>query len=214
MLNAAVSGEVRVHDVETATACRSTLARFAYVAAYLYEGDSPAAERRAQALSLDLSLLRELLGEVDLRDLLDADLVDEVEAQLQRRAPLRRARNADELHDVLRHVGDLSLEELGERSESDPAEWLEVLRTSRRAFPVRVAGREVWLAVEDVALYRDALGTAPPQGVPAAYLASEEKPVEMLLLRWARTHGPFTAGEVARRFGMVPAQVRLLLQGC
>ena len=214
VLNAAVSGEVRVHDVETATA--SPFARslvFAYVAAYLYEGDSPAAERRAQALSLDLSLLRELLGEVDLRDLLDADLVDEVEAQLQRRAPLRRARNADELHDVLRHVGDLSLEELGERSESDPAEWLEVLRTSRRAFPVRVAGREVWLAVEDVALYRDALGTAPPQGVPAAYLASEEKPVEMLLLRWARTHGPFTAGEVARRFGMVPAQVRLLLQG-
>jgi len=214
VLGAAVSGEVRVHDVETATA--SPFARslvFAYVAAYLYEGDSPAAERRAQALSLDLSLLRELLGEADLRDLLDADLVDEVEDQLQRRAPLRRARNADELHDLLRHVGDLSLEELGERSEGDPAEWLEVLRTSRRAFPARVAGREVWLAVEDVALYRDALGTAPPQGVPAAYLAPEEKPVDMLLLRWARTHGPFTAGEVARRFGMVPAQVRLLLQG-
>ena len=213
VLGAAVSGEVRVHDVETATA--SPFARslvFAYVAAYLYEGDSPAAERRAQALSLDLSLLRELLGEADLRDLLDADLVDEVEDQLQRRAPLRRARNADELHDLLRHVGDLSLEELGERSEGDPAEWLEVLRTSRRAFPARVAGREVWLAVEDVALYRDALGTAPPQGVPAAYLAPEEKPVEMLLLRWARTHGPFTAGEVARRFGMMPAQVWLLLQ--
>ncbi len=214
VLRAAVLGEVRVHDVETATA--SPFARslvFAYVAAYLYEGDSPAAERRAQALSLDLSLLRELLGEADLRDLLDADLVDEVEDQLQRRVPLRRARNADELHDLLRHVGDLSLEELGERSEGDPAEWLEVLRTSRRAFPARVAGREVWLAVEDVGLYRDALGTAPPQGVPAAYLTSEERPVEMLLLRWARTHGPFTAGGVARRFGMVPAQVRLLLQG-
>jgi ATP-dependent helicase Lhr and Lhr-like helicase len=213
VLRAATAGELRIHDVETTTA--SPFARslvFAYVAAYLYEGDSPAAERRAQALSLDLSLLRELLGEADLRDFLDADLVDEVEDQLQRRAPPRRARNADELHDLLRHVGDLSLDELRERSDGDPEEWLQALRTSRRAFPARVAGREVWLAVEDVALYRDALGTAPPQGVPAAYLAPEEQPVEMLLLRWARTHGPFTAGDVAARFGMVPAQVRLLLE--
>jgi ATP-dependent helicase Lhr and Lhr-like helicase len=213
VLRAAAAGEVRIHDVETAAA--SPFARslvFAYVAAYLYEGDSPAAERRAQTLSLDLSLLRELLGEADLREFLDAHLVDEVEDQLQRRTPLRRARNADELHDVLRQLGDLSLDELRERSDGDPADRLEVLRTSRRAFPARVAGREVWLAVEDVALYRDALGTAPPQGVPAAYLATEEKPVEMMLLRWARTHGPFTAASVAARFGMVPAQVRLLLQ--
>jgi ATP-dependent helicase Lhr and Lhr-like helicase len=213
VLRAAAAGEVRIHEVETATA--SPFARslvFAYVAAYLYEGDSPAAERRAQALSLDLSLLRELLGEADLREFLDAELVEEVEDQLQRRAPPRRAHNADELHDVLRHVGDLSLEELQERSDGEPAEWVEELRVSRRAFRARVAGREVWLAVEDVALYRDALGTAPPQGVPAAYLAPEEKPVEMLLLRWARTHGPFTAAAVAARFGMVPAQVRLLLE--
>jgi PAS domain S-box-containing protein len=118
VLRAAVSGEVRIHEVETATA--SPFARslvFAYVAAYLYEGDSPAAERRAQALSLDLSLLRELLGEADLREFLDARLVDEVEDQLQRRTPLRRARNADELHDLLRQVGDLSLDELRERSD-------------------------------------------------------------------------------------------------
>lgn len=213
VLRAAVAGEVRIHDVETATA--SPFARslvFAYVAAYLYEGDSPAAERRAQALSLDLSLLRELLGEADLREFLDAGIVDEVEDHLQRRAPPRRARTADELHDVLRHVGDLSLDELRERSEGDPSDWLETLRASRRAFPARVAGRDAWLAVEDVALYRDALGTAPPQGVPAAYLAPEEEPVEMLLLRWARTHGPFTTAAVAERFGMVPAQVRLLLE--
>ncbi len=213
VLSAAIAREVRIHDVETAAA--SPFARslvFAYVAAYLYEGAAPAAERRAQALSLDLSLLRELLGEADLRDFLDAAIVEEVEEHLQRRAPERRARNADELHDVLRHVGDLSLDEIKERSEGDPVDWLEMLRASRRAFAARVAGRDVWLAVEDVALYRDALGTSPPQGVPVAYLAPEEEPVEMLLLRWARTHGPFTTHEVAERFGMVPAQVRALLE--
>jgi len=213
VLRAAIAREVRIHEVETAAA--SPFARslvFAYIAAFLYEGDSPAAERRAQALSLDLSLLRELLGEADLREFLDARIVDEVEDHLQRCAPLRRARNADELHDVLRQVGDLSLDELRERSDGEPLEWLQALVASRRAFLARVAGREVWLAVEDVALCRDALGTAPPPGVPAAYLATEEKPVEMLLLRWARTHGPFTANAVAERFGMVPAQVRLLLE--
>ena len=213
VLRAAERREVRIHEVETASA--SPFARslvFAYVSAYLYEGDSPAAERRAPALSLDLSLLRELLGEADLRELLDARVVAEVADQLQRRAASRHARNPDELHDVLRHVGDLSLEELRERSVADPAPWLEQLRTERRAFPGRVGGREAWLAVEDVALYRDALGTAPPAGVSAAYLKPEENPVAMLLLRWARTHGPFTAAEVAARYGMVPAQVRLLLE--
>jgi ATP-dependent helicase Lhr and Lhr-like helicase len=203
---------VRVHEVETSTA--SPFARslvFAYVAAYLYEGDSPAAERRAQALSLDLKLLREILGETDLRALLDARTIDEVEDTLQRRQLQRHARDADQLHDLLRELGDLSVEEMRERADGDPEPWLQSLKDARRAYPVRVASRDVWIAVEDVALYRDALGTPLPAGVPSAFLGVVENPVEMLLLRFARIHAPFTTEDVAERFALVPSQVRILL---
>src|SRR5690606_14736597 len=134
VLRAVESGEVRVHDVETAAA--SPFARalvFAYVAAYLYEGDSPAAERRAQALSVDVRLLRELLGEADLRELLDADIIAQVEAALQRRADGRRARHADDLHDMLRQLGDLGSAELEERSEPDVAGQIDALGAAKRA---------------------------------------------------------------------------------
>jgi ATP-dependent helicase Lhr and Lhr-like helicase len=204
---------VRIHEVETPAA--SPFARslvYAYVASYLYEGDSPAAERRAQALSVDMALLRELLGEADLRELLDAGVIAEVEDWLQHRAEGRRARHADALHDLLRQVGDLTPDEVRERSAEDPAPWLEELERSRRAVRVRVAGRNAWIAVEDVALYRDALGVAPPAGVAAAYLEPVDRPVESLLLRYATTHGPFTAAAVAERYVLVPAQARSLLE--
>ncbi|MBW3536090.1 MAG: DEAD/DEAH box helicase, partial [Gemmatimonadetes bacterium] len=213
VLRAVERREVRVHEVETASA--SPFARslvYAYVAAYLYEGDSPAAERRAQALSLDMKLLRELLGEADLRELLDADVLAKLESQLQRRSEDRRARHPDGLHDVLRQVGDLTADEADERCEGDAAPWLRELEGARRALRVRVAGRDAWIAVEDAGLYRDALGVAPPPGVASAFLEPVERPVETLLLRFARTHGPFTADEVAGRFGLVPAQARLLLE--
>ncbi len=233
------SREIRVHEVETSSA--SPFARslvYAYVAAYLYEGDSPAAERRAQALSVDMELLRELLGEADMRELLDADVITEVEDRLQRRTEGRRARHPDALHDVLRELGDLTKAELLERFDhrsssveggtattaaesdidADAARrtlegWLAELRSARRAARVRVAGRDAWVAVEDVALYRDALGVAPPAGVASAFLEPAADPVEQLLGRYARTHGPFTAGELAERYGLVPAQVRSLLKG-
>jgi ATP-dependent Lhr-like helicase len=222
--------EVRLHDVESASA--SPFARslvYAYVAAYLYEGDTPAAERRAQALSVDMALLRELLGEADLRELLDADVIAEVEARLQRRSEGRRAHHADAVHDTLRELGDLTTAELVARTDADgdprpvsppdPGEpgalgaWLDDLQAARRIARVRVAGRDAWIAIEDVALYRDALGVAPPPGVASAFLEPVEDPVEQLLGRWARTHGPFTAAEVADRFGLVTAQVRSLLEG-
>ena len=212
VLRAVEGREIRIHEVEGYSA--SPFARslvFAYVAEFLYEGDSPAAERRAQALSLDMKLLRELLGEADLRDLLDADIIAEMEDQLQRRAERRRARHPDELHDILRQVGDLTLEEAAERSAEDPSPWLRELEKARRAARVRVAGRDAWIAVEDVALYRDALGTAPPGGIASAFLEPVEAPVEALLARFARTHGPFTAAAVAERYGLVPSQANSLL---
>ncbi len=214
VLRSIQAGEIRIHEVETPAP--SPFARslvFAYVAAYLYEGDSPAAERRAQALSLDMKLLQELLGEAELRELLDLEVIADVERSLQRQATTRRAHNADALHDVFRQTGDLTPEEVRERTSSDPAPWLRELKRSRRAAEVRVAGRQAWIAIEDVGLYRDALGTAPPAGIPDAFLAPVERPVETLLLRWARTHGPFTTEEIACRYGLVPAQAEALLRG-
>jgi ATP-dependent helicase Lhr and Lhr-like helicase len=213
VLRGVESGEIRVHEVETPAA--SPFARslvFAYVAAYLYEGDAPAAERRAQALAVDVKLLRELLGDADLRELLDAEVIAQVEAQLQRAAEGRRVRHADELHDALRQLGDLAEDEVVARAVADPLRWLRELEAARRAVRVRVAGRAAWIAIEDAALYRDALGTAPPPGVPAVFLEPVERPVDALLLRWARTHGPFTAAEVAARYGLVPAQAAALLE--
>ncbi|CAN5775725.1 ATP-dependent helicase [soil metagenome] len=213
VLRGVESGEVRVHDVETAGA--SPFARslvFAYVAAYMYESDSPAAERRAQALSVDLKLLRELLGEADLRELLDADIIVAVEDMLQRRSEGRRIRNADDLHDALRQLGDLTDDEVRERATADPTTWLRDLESARRAVRVRVAGRDAWIAAEDAGLYRDALGTAPPAGVAAVFLEAVEQPVETLLRRWSRTHGPYATADVAVRYGIVPAQAELLLQ--
>jgi ATP-dependent Lhr-like helicase len=206
--------EVRVHEVETLSP--SPFARslvFAYVAAYLYEGDSPAAERRAQALALDLKLLHELLGDADLRQLLDADVLAEYEAQLQRMADGRRARHADELHDGLRQLGELDDGELAARCEGDAGALVKELERSRRAVAVRIGARAVWIAVEDAGLYRDALGTALPPGIASVFLDPVERPVETLLVRWARTHGPFVTRDVAGRFGLVPAQAELLLAG-
>src|SRR5690606_23348559 len=139
-------------------------------------------------------------------------IIAQVEAALQRRADGRRARHADDLHDMLRQLGDLGSAELEERSEPDVAGQIDALGAAKRAVRVRVAGRDVWIAVEDVALYRDALGTAPPAGIASVYLEPVERPVEALLLRWARTHGPFTTADVSSRYGLVPAQAEVLLQ--
>src|SRR5881227_1977217 len=170
----------------------------------MYEGDTPNAERRAAALSLDRDLLRELLGQEELRELIDPDALAEVEADLQRRSERTRAPNADSLHDVLRAVGDLTTAEAQERSlEAVSAKrMLDQLRDERRAVAMRIAGEERWIAAEDAGLYRDALGAVPPGGLPETFLASVEEPLERVVRRYARTHGPFTTAEVSRRYGV------------
>ncbi|HEX8951554.1 MAG TPA: DEAD/DEAH box helicase, partial [Polyangia bacterium] len=181
-------GEVRVVEVETPRA--SPFARslaFAYVAAYLYEGDSPLAERKAQALTLDRNLLRELLGQEELRELLEPQAIADVEAELQGLLPERRARHADAVHDLLRRVGDLSAAELVARVEGDVGAMLALLVDSGRALTVHVAAEPRWIAVEDAAKYRDALGVALPAGVAAAFLEPTMAPLEALVARWART---------------------------
>jgi ATP-dependent Lhr-like helicase len=207
------SRAVTVDEVETRSA--SPFARslvFAYVAAYLYEQDAPLAERKAQALTLDRALLAELLGQAELRELIDPDVLAELESELQHLAKDYQARDADELHDVLRRLGELSTEELAARSIKDPGEWLAELERQRRAVQITVAGSRRWIAAEDAGLYRDALGAAGPGGLPDSFLQPVERPMEVLLRRFARHHGPFLTRAAASRYGMREAQVEPALR--
>jgi ATP-dependent helicase Lhr and Lhr-like helicase len=215
------SRRIRVVEVQTTTPsafARSLL--FGYVAAFVYEGDSPLAERKAAALALDPALLGELLGRTELRDLLDPDVVDETELQLQRLTPDRLASDAEGLADLLRLLGPLDEAEIRARSlpGSDVTGWRDQLQAARRLVTVRIAGAEYSAAVEDVGRLRDALGVPVPMGVPDVFTEPVADPVGDLLSRYARTHGPFTTGDVAGRFGLGSAVVhdalkRLLAHG-
>lgn len=207
--------EVSVVDV--ATTQPSPFARsllFGYVAQFVYEGDSPIAERRAAALSLDQGLLAELLGRAELRELLDPEVLTEVEAELQWLAGDRRARDAEAVADLLRLVGPLSTEEVRARSVegSDVDGWLELLAGARRVLRVRMAGQDRWTAVEDIGRLRDGLGVPVPVGTPDAFLEIPEDPLGDLVARYARSHGPFTTAEVAQRLGLGEAVARQTLQ--
>lgn len=202
---------VRVVEVETPSPspfARSLL--FGYVAAFLYEGDSPLAERRAAALSIDSTLLAELLGRAELREVLDARVIADVEAELQRLAPERRAKDAEGVADLLRILGPLSADEVRLRTIDgvDVEQALAELTRANRAVAVTIAAHPRFAAVEDTARLRDALGTPVPIGVPSAFLESVPDPVGDLVARYARTHGPFALTDVAERYGMGTAVVR------
>ncbi|WP_336923097.1 Lhr family helicase [Aquipuribacter sp. SD81] len=212
------AGRVKVVEVETSSP--SPFARslmFGYVAQFLYEGDSPLAERRAAALSLDPQLLSELLGRGDgatLRDLLDPEAVRTTEADLQRLSEERRARDAEGVADLLRVLGPLTTAQVVERSTDAAAApgWLADLTRTRRVVQVRLAGEEHHAAVEDAARLRDGLGVALPVGLPEAFLEPGPDPLGDLVARHARTHGPFTAEQVASRLGLGVAVVRTALR--
>ena len=205
--------------VETQTDAASPFAStllFGYVAAFMYEGDSPLAERRATALSLDSSLLAELLGRVELRELLDPAVIEQTDLELQRLPADRKARGVEGIADLLRQLGPLTTAEVAERL--DPAvspgaaEGLRVLSEARRIIPVGFAGQQWWAAIEDSARLRDALGVPLPQGVPAVFTEPVPDPLGDLVSRYARTHGPFTLADVAARFGLGPAVALVALR--
>ncbi len=208
----------RIRLVEAETTSPSPFARsllFGYVAAFMYEGDSPLAERRAAALSLDATLLSELLGRAELRELLDPEVLERTELELQRLVPERKARDAEGVVDLLRMLGPLSLEELLERivpeSSTDSATvpgWLDQLARANRVIRATLAGSERWAVVEDASRLRDALGVPLPIGVPAAFIEPVPDPVGDLVSRFARTHGPFTTADAAGRFGLGVAVVQ------
>ncbi|MFD7092857.1 ATP-dependent helicase [Streptomyces sp. NPDC059896] len=193
----------RVRLIEVTTPEPSPFARsllFGYVAQFLYEGDSPLAERRAAALSLDSRLLAELLGQAELRELLDPEVLTELERELQWLTEDRRVKDLEGVADLLRVLGPLTDAELAERG-ARPS-WAEDLAAARRAIRVRIGGADHWAAIEDAGRLRDALGTALPVGVPEAFTEPVKDPLGDLLARFARTHGPFTSHAAAERFGL------------
>ncbi|MGA8530962.1 MAG: crosslink repair DNA glycosylase YcaQ family protein, partial [Acidobacteriaceae bacterium] len=213
VLRSIKDGAIQVHVVDTPKAspfAGSLL--FGYVGNFIYDGDAPLAERRAAALSIDQTQLRELLGEADLRELLDPVAISEVEAQLQLLSETQRARSADGLHDLLLRLGDLSRDEITQRVASpELLRSLTLLQRAGRVLQVRISGQSRFIAVEDAARYRDALHLKLPAGLPESLLAPVAAPTLELVRRYARTHGPFTLSEAAARFGLDSAPVAALL---
>ncbi|MFS0854019.1 ATP-dependent helicase [Microbacterium sp. 179-I 3D4 NHS] len=217
----------RIRLIETQPSQPSPFARdllFGYVGAFMYEGDSPLAERRAAALSVDPALLGELLGTVELRELLDPEVIAQFEREAQRLDPERRARGLEGVADLLRLLGPLDAAEVAARLEPDAgdaaekdavaaaAAHLEALVQARRAIPVTIAGTTRIAAIEDAGRLRDALGAALPTGIPVAFLEPLADPLGDLAARYARTHGPFTTEALATRFGLGAAVARHTLQ--
>ncbi|MCH8628816.1 ATP-dependent helicase [Arsenicicoccus piscis] len=197
---------VQVQTQQPSPFARSLL--FGYVAQHLYDGDSPLADRRAAALSVDPALLGELLGDggAELRDLLDPEAITRTAAELQRLTPERAARGPEDVADLLRVLGPLAVEQVvrrsGDAGQSTVTDWLHELEQSRRVVAVTMAGEQRWSTVEDTGRLRDALGVAVPVGVAAAHLEPIDDPLGSLVVRYARTHGPFGAAELAAELGI------------
>ncbi|WP_428308445.1 DEAD/DEAH box helicase [Lacipirellula sp.] len=209
---------IRVHQIETSSPSPfASSLLFNYTANFLYQGDAPLAERRAAALALDHAQLRELLGTTDYRELLDADAIESLVLELQR-LDHRSTNGPDGVHDLLLHLGDLNDDELAARCPAEASEtgqlkrWIDELTATRRIVRIRMAGERRYIATEDAARYRDGLGVALPPGLPDAFLETSEDPVGNLVARYARTHGPFRASEVASRLGLGAAIIEPVLQ--
>jgi ATP-dependent helicase Lhr and Lhr-like helicase len=204
---------IRVHTADTVKPSPfAASVLFRYVANFLYDGDAPLAERRAQALAIDQSQLRELLGEPELRELLDPEALAQTEMELQHLDERHKAKSLDSIHDLLLRLGDLTEEEIARRSMIDAATSIAELVRQRRILEVGIAREKRFVAVEDASRYRDALGTPIPQGVAERYLQSVADPVGDLVLRFARTHGPFTPPDVAGRYGLGIAVIHHALE--
>ena len=207
--------EVAQHKIKIATTSGDKPSPFAvsllfnYVGNFMYDGDAPLAERKAAALSIDPTQLRELLGEAELKDLLEPEAIETAAAHAARKQ--FPPTHPDDLHDLLLMIGDLSQAELRERLGGSLDALLRPLLESRRVLSVRLAGEERVIAVEDMARFRDAVGIMPPAGLPSAFLAPVADPLSDIALRYARTHGPFSVLELALRYALSEDKLREVL---
>jgi ATP-dependent Lhr-like helicase len=214
MLDAIQDQSIQVHVVDSRTPSPFASALlFGYVANFIYDGDAPLAERRAQALSIDQDQLRELLGDVDLRELLDLRAIEETEEQLQCLVDAYKARNLDGIHDLLLRLGDLSRDELNLRAErSDLTANIDKLIRARRVLEVNISGEKRFIAIEDAARFRDAFGDSLPARLPVAFLEPATNAALNIVRRYARTHGPFTTLDIAQRYGLPQLDIEGVLQ--
>jgi ATP-dependent Lhr-like helicase len=208
--------KVRVTEVEVdrpSPFARSLM--FDFIGSFMYEYDAPLAEKRAAALALDRSLLADLLGEPEFRELLDSDTVASVEADLQHLSEERLVSTRDGVADLLRDVGPLAVDGISARCVNPDAvrEWLEDLSASGRVFVSHSAGDTIYVAVEDAARLRDTVGIQPPPGTPSEFLEPVVDPLGDIVSRYARTHGPFTSGEAAHHLGIsTPSVTEVLIR--
>ena len=211
------SRKIKIVQVDTATS--SPFAQslmFGWIAQYMYEGDAPLAERRAAALSLDAELLRDLLGAEQLRELLEPDVLDSVEAELQRKAEAWQAKNVDQAEELLRWLGPLTVPQIADRiaegSESVAQQYIDQLVAERRVVSISIGTDEHFASAQDAARLRDALGCALPPGLPAAFTESVDEPLLDLVSRYARTHIPFYTEDVAQSLGVDAGSVLIALE--
>ena len=216
----ALLGKIRSREVKLVSVESDLPSPFAsslqleYIGAFLYDGEAPLAERRAQALALDRSVLAELMGREELRELLDEGVLADLEIALQRLGDDRKVRHADDLHELLLDLGALPLEEIRLRAAESSAvpAWLETMAAENRAVRLRIGGSERWIAIEDASRYRDALGVALPPGLPGVFLEPVDDPLGDLIGRYARTRGPFAVAEAAAHFDLGPAVIETALR--
>ena len=148
-------------------------------------------------------------------NVLDRDAIDDVERELQHldarppRAHRRRHARSAAAHRRSHRRGDRDASGDPRRRRRGASR-----RWCGRGAPLRlpIAGEPRLVAVEDASRYRDALGTPLPPGLPASLLEPVRDPLLDLVMRHARTHGPFTTGEVARRFALGDAVVEKALR--
>ena len=209
---------IRVRTVETQVASPFASAlMFNFTANFLYDGDAPLAERRAQTLALDHTQLRELLGDAELRSLLDADAIDDLSLELQWLDQRYQIKHKDALHDMLLRLGDLDSEEIAHRTmqpfrdDGNLDRWIDELIEAKRIIKISVGGDKRFIAAEDASRYRDTVGVVPPIGLPDAFLETVNDPVADLVSRYARTHVPFLVDDVAKRYGIAVGPVRQAL---